>query len=231
MIQRRTLIASSMASATLAGLAFAPNVFAQRIADAVAGSFEQLKTPVPTSLDPSKGEKAELRQFFAYWCPHCASLEPSLVEWEKTAPKSLKMIRTPVAFGEPQKPLATLFYVLETFPNAVDLHLAVFSAIHTTRIVAANSPAKKLVDFAVDNLKLPRDKVEAAWTSFSTQTKMRQGLAALDTYDIDSIPTFVLNGRQKTSPARIAASPAGQGLRNEPLYKAMFKTIETAAGV
>lgn len=231
MIQRRTLLASSMATATVAGLAFAPNVFAQRIADAVAGSFDTLKTPAPMTLDPSKGEKSELRQFFAYWCPHCANLEPSMMKWEKTAPKSIKIIRTPVAFGEPQKPLATMFYVLETFPNAPDLHMAVFNAIHTTRIVAANSPTQKLVNFAVDVLKLPREKVEAAWTSFSTQTKMRQGLAALDTYDIDSIPTFIVNGRLKTSPARIASSPAGQGLRGEPLYNAMFKAIETAAGV
>lgn len=228
MIQRRKIIASSAASAALASLSFAP-AFAQRIADTVAGSFETLKTPVPPVLDASKGEKAEVRQFFAYWCPHCHNLEPAFLRWEKVAPKSIKLVRTPVAFGEQQKPLATLFYVLDTFPNASDLHVAVFSAIHKTRVLSPASPTNKLVDFAVDNLKLPRDKVEAAWTSFAVQTKLRQGIAALETYDIDSIPSFIVNGRLKTSPARMSTSPAGQGLRGEPLYDAMFKTIETAA--
>lgn len=228
MIQRRTIIASSAAATALASMSMFP-AHAQRVADSISASFDPLKTPVPPVLDASKGEKAEVRQFFAYWCPHCANLEPSFMKWEKTAPKSIKFIRTPVAFGEPQKPLATLFYALETFPNAADLHVAVFSAIHNTRILPPNAPANKLVDFAVDVLKLPRAKVEAAWSSFGVQTKLRQGIAALDTYDIESIPTFIVQGRYKTSPARIAASPAGNGLRGDALYDAMFKAIETAA--
>lgn len=225
MIQRRTIIASS---ATLASLAILP-AHAQRASDAIAASFDALKTPVPTMLDTTKGEKAEVRQFFAYWCPHCHNLEASFMKWEKSAPKSIKFIRTPVAFGEPQKPLATLFYVLDTFPNASDLHLAVFSAMHNTRVLSPTTPTNKLVDFAVDALKLPRAKVEAVWSSFGTQTKLRQGIAALETYDIESIPTFIVQGRYKTSPARMAASPSGQGLRGEALYGAMFKAIEVAA--
>jgi thiol:disulfide interchange protein DsbA len=204
-------------------------VYAQRVSDIVAASFDPLKSAVPTVLDAGKGEKAEVRQFFAYWCPHCASLEASYMKWEKSAPKSIKLIRTPVAFGEPQKPLATLFYVLETFPNATDLHVAVFSAVHNTRTLQVNAPATKLIDFAVDALKLPRTKVEAAWASFGVQTKLRQGIAALDTYDIESIPTFIVQGRYKTSPARMAASPSGSGLRGDALYDAMFKAIEAAA--
>lgn len=227
MIQRRTIIASTATSVALASLSMLP-AHAQRVSDTLAASFDMLKTPVPTILDASKGEKAEVRQFFAYWCPHCHNLEPSLIKWEKSAPKSIKMIRTPVAFGEPQKPLATLFYVLETFPNAADLHVAVFSAIHNTRVIPANAPANKLVDFAVDALKLPRAKVETAWSSFSVQTKLRQGIAALETYEIESIPTFVVQGRYKTSPARMAASPSGQGQRGDALYQTMFKAIESA---
>lgn len=230
MIQRRTLIASSATAAALASLSMVP-AHAQRIADSIGASFDSLKTPVPPVLDATKGEKAEVRQFFAYWCPHCNNLEPSFIKWEKSVPKSVKLVRTPVAFGEPQKPLATLFYVLETFPNASDLHVAVFSAIHNTRILPANAPTNKLVDFAVDVLKLPRAKVEAAWSSFAVQTKLRQGIAALDTYDIDSIPTFIVNGRYKTSPARMSTSPKATGLRGEELYDAMFKAINEAVGV
>ena len=228
MIQRRQIIVSSVASATLAALAIAP-AHAQRVADSISASFDLLKTPVATVLDASKGEKAEVRQFFAYWCPHCSNLEASFIKWEKSAPKSIRMLRTPVAFGEPQKPLATLYYVLETFPNATDLHLAVFSAIHTSRVLPPNAPASKIMDFVVDNLKLPRAKVETAWSSFSVQTKLRQGITALDTYDIDSIPTFIVQGKYKTSPARIATAPAANGLRGDALYEVMFKAIEAAA--
>lgn len=228
MIQRRQIIVSSVASATLATLALAP-AHAQRVADSISASFDLLKTPVATVLDASKGEKAEVRQFFAYWCPHCANLEAPYLKWEKSAPKSIKLLRTPVAFGEPQKALAILYYVLDTFPNATDLHVAVFSAIHNSKVLPPNAPTSKLVDFAVDNLKLPRAKVETAWSSFSVQTKLRQGITALDTYDIESIPTFVVQGRYKTSPARMATSPAANGLRSEALYEAMFKAIETAA--
>ena len=230
MIKRRSIIASSASAIALAAVPTLP-AHAQRIADTISASFDLLKTPVPTMLDASKGEKAEVRQFFAYWCPHCHNLEASFIKWEKAAPKGIKIIRTPVAFGEPQKPLATLFYVIETFPNAPDLHVAVFSAIHNTRILPPNSPANKLMDFAVDTLKLPRAKVETAWSSFSVQTKLRQGIAALETYDIESIPTFIVQGRYKTSPARMASAPTGQGQRGDALYQAMFKAIESAAAV
>lgn len=227
MLQRRQILASSAALATL-GLPLMP-AHAQRIADTFVASFDPMRTPVPPVLDASKGEKAEVRQFFAYWCPHCHNLEPSFLKWEKTAPKTIKMVRTPVAFSEPQKPLATLFYVLDGFPNANELHTAVFSAIHNTRVLPPNAPAGKMIDFAVNALKLPRDKVEAAWSSFAVQTKLRQAIASLETYEIESIPLFVVQGRYKTSPARMANAPAGQGLRGDALYNAMFKAIETAA--
>ncbi len=227
MLKRRQVLTSSTALA-LAALPFMP-ARAQRIADTFVASFDPLRTPVPPVLDASKGEKSEVRQFFAYWCLHCSNLEPAFLKWEKSAPKSIKVVRTPVAFSEPQKPLATLFYVLDSFPNASDLHVAVFSAIHNTRVLPANAPASKLMDFAVNALKLPRDKVEATWSSFAVQTKMRQAISALETYEIESIPLFVVQGRYKTSPSRMANAPAGEGLRGDALYNAMFKAIETAA--
>lgn len=232
MIHRRKILASSMASAALTGLALSPLAHAQPKPQAVmelTDVFEPLPKPVPMSIDESKGDRAEVRQFFAYWCPHCNNLEPAFLRWEKKAPKHIKLSRIPVAFGEPQKPLATLFYVLETFPNAAELHMGVFNAIHSTRVLSPSTSIKGLVDFTVNVLRLPREKVEAAWASFAVQTKLRQAVTALQTYDLDSIPAFIVNGRYKTSPSKVASSPAGQGLRGEPLYDIMFKLIEEGA--
>ena len=228
MIQRRTVLASSATAIALSSVVPMP-ARAQRISDSLPASFDLLPKPVSPILDASKGETAELRQFFAYWCPHCHNLEPALIKWEKNAPKNIKLIRTPVAFGEQQKPLATLFYVLDARPEAAALHAAVFSAIHTTRVLPANAPTNRLIDFATDALKLPRAKIEWDWSSFSVQTKLRQGISALETYDIESIPTFIVQGRYKTSPARMAQAPTGQGKKGDALYEAMFKAIELAA--
>lgn len=226
MLQRRIFIATPLASALLS-VGF--SAYAQRVTDTFADTFDTLAKPVPVALDSAKGEKTEIRQFFAYWCNHCANLEPSMFKWEKTMPKSFKLVRTPVAFQPNQKGLATLFYVLDTLPNSADLHLAVFSAIHNTRILNPNATEDQLRAFAIKTLNVPKDTVDAAWSSFGIQTKLRQSSTVLETYDINGIPAFVVQGRYQTSPARIANSKLGVGLRSAALYDVMFKEIERAA--
>ena len=91
MLKRRQVLTSSTALA-LAALPFMP-ARAQRIADTFVASFDPLRTPVPPVLDASKGEKSEVRQFFAYWCPHCSNLEPAFLKWEKSAQGAIAQIK------------------------------------------------------------------------------------------------------------------------------------------
>ena len=44
--------------------------------------------------------KIEVLEFFAYWCPHCASLEPELADWKKRQPPEIVFRREHVSFRE-----------------------------------------------------------------------------------------------------------------------------------
>ena len=206
----------------------APVARAQRIVDTLQATFDTLRKPVPIDLGPGVA-KVEVREFFGYWCPHCANLEPSVREWKAKLPKTIQFVRTPVAFDKRQIPLVQLYYTLETFPNAAELHQSVFDAIHRVRNLYADSNKASLQTFAERVLKLDREAFNKAWDSprVVAQTKAAPGL--VEQFDVDSVPVFVVHGRFSTSLARMARSPQGKNAKVDQLVQDMFQSIERAA--
>jgi len=89
-----------------------------------------------TVVDPAQPSdtagKTEILEFFAYSCPHCATMEPLVEKWAASLPEDTVLKRVPVAFNASMSDLQRLYYSLESL-GRLDLHPAVFKAIHQER--------------------------------------------------------------------------------------------------
>jgi thiol:disulfide interchange protein DsbA len=158
--------------------------------------YVQLSQPVAVSAPAGK---LELIDFFWYGCPHCAAFEPALDAWSRHLPEFTTFSRVPVAFRP--EPFAThqrIFYALEALGQLEAQHRRVFYAIHNEKL-AMNKPAEiaaYLAPHGVDSAKFLE-----AFSSFTTQSKIKRANALVDAYQIDGVPAIGVHGRYYTSGA------------------------------
>lgn len=159
--------------------------------------FVELPFAVKTA-DPSKIEVTEL---FGYPCPHCNSFEPVLAAWSKQQSDDVDFQRVPVVFGRSWEPLARAYYTAELLDGVEKTHQPMFDAIHLHKKRFGN-----LEDLANYYAELGIDKAEfeKAYGSFAVNTKMNQGESKVRGYQVDGVPSLVVNGKY-----RITAAMAG----------------------
>lgn len=154
-----------------------------------------------TVVDPAQPSdtagKTEVLEFFAYSCPHCATMEPLVEKWSKTLPEDTVVKHVPVAFNASMADLQKLYYSLESL-GRLDLHPAVFKAIHqeNKRIFTQDAIIDWVADQGVDKAKF-----ESVFKSFGVQTKIARANELADTYGIQGTPSLAIGGKFVTSPS------------------------------
>ena len=176
-----------LALAFAAALALAPIASAQ---PAEGREYVRLKSPVPVET----GKKIEVIEFFSYGCPHCADLEPHLQAWLKRLPADVQVRRVPVAFQPSWENLAKVYYTLELMGEDVNkLSPDVFAAIHGgNRTNLANDT--RFFEWAASK-GLDRKKVEDTYKSFGMAGKIGRAKQLAQTYNIQSVPTLIVDGK------------------------------------
>jgi thiol:disulfide interchange protein DsbA len=174
------------ALALAAALALAPIASAQ---PAEGREYVRLKQAVPVET----GKKIEVIEFFSYGCPHCADLEPHLQAWMKRLPADVQVRRVPVAFQPAWENLARVYYTLELMGEDVKLTPDVFTALHGgNRTNLANDT--KFFEWAASK-GLDRKKVEDTYKSFGIAGKLGRAKQLAQTYNIQSVPTLIVDGK------------------------------------
>ncbi|MFT0532174.1 thiol:disulfide interchange protein DsbA/DsbL [Castellaniella hirudinis] len=182
-----TALISRFASSLLLGLA------ALAMAPAQAAPFDTLE-PIQPSDTPGK---VEVLEFFSYTCPHCAKIEPLVEKWLPTLPDTVVFKGVPVAFNASMKDLQKLYYALEAI-DRMDLHAAVFQAIHDQRENLFE--AKDIIDW-VAKQGVDRQAFTDTFNSFGVQTKVTRADELAKSYKIDGTPSFAIGGQYVTSPS------------------------------
>lgn len=182
-----TFVSRLLAAATLGLAALLP------LSASAQGAFTKV-TPEQPSDTPGK---VEVLEFFAYACPHCATMEPMVEKWEKTLPDNVVIRRVPVAFNAGMVDLQRLYYVLESL-DRLDLHPKVFKALHTERkrIYDSGAIAQWLSTQGIE----PKQYEEAA-RSFGVTSKVARAKELEKAYDIQGTPTLGVGGKYTTSPS------------------------------
>ena len=174
--------------------------------------FVRLKNPVPVET----GNKIEVIEFFSYGCPHCADFEPFIQSWLKTLPPDVAFRRVPVMFQEKWVPLAKEFYTLEALGEE-KLSPDVFAAIHAKGVNLSSD--KAFFDWAASK-GLDRKKVEDMYNSFAINGKMNRAKQLAQTYNIQSVPTVIVDGKFITASDKVGGHQNVPAAINELVAKA-----------
>jgi len=142
------------------------------------------------------GSKVEVREFFGYGCPHCYSLEPILEKWLKTLPKNAQFVRTPAVFSEAWAVHARAYYAFEALGITAKMHYALFQALHDEKRPLNN--ADSLAAFVAEKGG-DRTAFLDAYNSFGMQANLSRATQVARAYNIDSVPTLIVDGKYMTS--------------------------------
>ncbi len=175
----------------IAGLILACAANAQG-APAEGIDYLELKPPQPTE---SSG-KIEVIEFFWYRCPHCYALEPDLESWVKRLPRDAQFKRVPGVLNEDWAIDARVFYTLESLGEVERLHRPLFDAIHQQGGVRLRGDAfaRWVADWLAKQ-KVDMAKYDAAFHSFTVESKLRRAAQMNQAYRLDGVPALAVQGR------------------------------------
>jgi thiol:disulfide interchange protein DsbA len=157
--------------------------------------YTELTRPQPTE---SK-EKIEVLEVFMYSCPHCFHLEPTITKWLETKPKNVEFRRMPAVFGPKAEPHARAFYAAELIGKGEQFHEPLFRALHLDKQSIWDEDA--LVAFA-EQQGIDGEEFRKAYKSFFVDMRVRRSEEMVKRYGVDGVPTFIVNGKYRTSPSQ-----------------------------
>ena len=178
---------------------------------------------LPVVQNTDAGNKVEVTEFFAYYCPHCERFEPRLAAWVKNQGDNIVFKRVHVASGPGVLAQQKLFYTLEALDLLEQYHVKAFDAIHVQRLRLASD--KEVVDWAA-TAGVERARFIDAYSSFGVQAKVRRAQRMMAEYRIDSWPTVAVGGRYLTSPTQ-----AGEGAPGSQAAQTEAQLQQSALGV
>jgi len=159
--------------------------------------YAQISKSVPTR----SADKIEVVSVFGYLCPHCNNFEPMLQAWEKNLTDEIDYHHIPVVFSRNWAPLARGYYVADMKGLVNETHQAMFDAVHmqNRRFNDENDLAAFYSGYGIDP-----EEFRKLYNSFAVDTKLNQGMAKVQSYEVTGVPSMVVNGKY-----RVTASMAG----------------------
>jgi thiol:disulfide interchange protein DsbA len=155
--------------------------------------YSRIVPAQPTSLAPGKVEVAEI---FWYGCGHCYTLDPAIESWRaKGKPQSAELVRVPAMWNDVTRMHARVFYTAELLGKLDAVHSLIFREIHVNG--AQLNTVDKIAAFFKQH-GVSEEEFNKAFSSFTVETKLRGADFLNRRYRIDSVPTFIVNGKYKT---------------------------------
>lgn len=213
-MRRRTFLATTLG---LAAATFVTNALAELVE---GKNYFRLKAPVPVET----GKKIEVIEFFSYGCPHCSELEKYLIPWRAKLPADVQFRRVPVMFQDRWVNLGKIYYTLDALGDEEKLSPDVFAAIHGQNLSLWND--KTFFDWAASK-GLDRKKVEDVYTSFAISGKMNRARQQAQTFDIQSVPTVVVDGKFITGSDKVGTHAQLPAALDELIVKARAEHSKT----
>lgn len=141
------------------------------------------------------GDKIEIVEFFMYSCPHCYRFEPIVKAWLKTKADDIDFVHIPAMFGGSANLYAKAYYALEAMGEIKRLHEAFFTEIHVNN---NKLRTREAVEAFLQKQGVDLEKFREAMRSFAVVTKTNRAKSLLRRYNIDGVPSLVVDGRYKS---------------------------------
>ncbi|MCC7326994.1 MAG: thiol:disulfide interchange protein DsbA/DsbL [Burkholderiales bacterium] len=192
--------AARVLAAAVVVAAFAPAANAQNMVE--GQNYVRLRNPQPVET----GKNIEVIEFFSYGCPHCGELEPVLQGWLKSKPADVQFRRIPVMFQPKWENLAKAYYALEAMGEESKLSPEIFLALHQKGLPLSNE--KDFLDWAATK-GIDRKKLADLLNSFAVIGRVNRAKQLAQVYQIQSVPTIIVDGKYTTGPERLKGGHAG----------------------
>lgn len=165
------------------------------MAEPVAGTdYSATVQVIPTD----NASKIEVTELFWYGCPHCYAMDPILNAWVKKLPPDVYFKRIPGIPRPDWAPMAKAFYAMETLGITEKLHSQLFDAIHKQHVLRPDDE-KGAIDWITKQSGLDRKKVEEAFNSFSSSTKLNRAVQVFRASGATGVPSLIIDGKYLTS--------------------------------
>lgn len=166
-----------------------------------AGGYKEISPPLNTSA----ADKVEVLEFFWLGCPHCYSLEPSILAWENDMPENVVFVREAPPLNKSWEQHSRGFYAAQLMGQEEPFVAAMFTAIHENK-----NRMRTPDDIAelASGLGMDKDKFLKTMKSFAVQTKMNRAIQLAQGARITGVPSIVINGKYLTG-ASLAGGNAG----------------------
>ena len=141
-------------------------------------------------------------EFFWYGCPHCYNLEPTMDRIEGNLDKDTKIVKLPVALRDSWIPHAKLYYALKQMDKIDQVHNLIFEEIHIedNRL----NTEQQMIDF-LGKHGIDTDKFIEKYNSFGTEARIKKASNLAKKYQINSVPTIIVNGKYLTSGSYVSS--------------------------
>ena len=141
-------------------------------------------------------------EFFWYGCPHCYNLEPTMDRIEADLEKDTKVVKLPVALRDSWIPHAKLYYALKQMDKIDQVHNLIFEEIHLedNRL----NTEQQIIDF-LGKHGIDTDKFMEKYNSFGTEARIKKASNLAKKYQIESVPTIIINGKFLTSGSYVSS--------------------------
>ena len=152
-------------------------------------NYTVLSNPIPQQ----QAGKIEVLEFFGYFCPHCAHLEPVLSEHIKTFKDDTYMRREHVVWGDEMKPLARLAAAVEMAGESDKANSHIFDAMVNQKINLADTDTLK--KWLSEQTAFDGKKVLAAFEAPESQARAAQMEELTNKFQISGTPTVIVGGK------------------------------------
>lgn len=151
-------------------------------------NYTVLANPIPQL----QAGKVEVLEFFGYFCPHCAHLEPVLAEHVKSFKDDTYLRKEHVVWGAEMQPLARLAAAVDMSGEKA-ANEPVFNAIVNQKINLAD--VEVLKKWLGEQTAFDGKKVLAAFEAPESQARAAKMEELTNTFQISGTPTVIVGGK------------------------------------
>lgn len=163
----------------------------------IAGKhYVEIIPPMQTDASPGKVEVIEMM-----WlgCPHCYTLEPTMLEYKKNHPDFVEFKQVPAMLNPSWAADAETYIIAELLDPTGEKEVVVqiFQAIHEQKRRLRGPDAVKRF---FTQLGFTAEQVDNAKNSMEFKAKMKRAQEISASSQAQSVPTVIINGKYRTSP-------------------------------
>lgn len=168
---------------------------------------------VPTQPTSALPGQIEVTEAFWYGCPHCNALDPLLESWRKQGKAGyISFVRLPMMWSAVHRTHARMFYTAELLGKLDELHAQLFAEIHNNHDPL--STQEQIQAFFVSH-GVSKEDFTRAFASFAVEASLKRAEALGLRYQIESVPTVIINGKYVTDVAMAGGQQQLIALINE----------------